>query len=307
MWPARRRVFPLTLVFLAGMTSACIELDVVSPITRQSGELTEALRPLPKALIEKASHAVEDSLRPVLDSTVASLLSAVDSQFLALEHSLGKFVAGDLRDSVSVFLDASLARLRQSVEGSLDAWVATLATSARGRLLPLVDEELSPRLAGAADSAISRAAGALADRLDRGGDLRAALVALAEAVVDTALVTIAQNDQPTPWWLWALGIGFGLIVLAAVGIFILRLVRALKRREESLRLVTLAVKESGDPAIRDRVKQLAMQEGVEGWLNAYLRENRLLMDNGTRELQAALMARGARPAEPAAIEDNGGT
>ncbi|MGH7675457.1 MAG: hypothetical protein ACREMV_09310 [Gemmatimonadales bacterium] len=264
----------LTAIIAASVACGCAPKQV----GRDAGEivtvawdksrdtLTAAARQLAGAATGGLARGVRDSLRPGLDSTLAGL-----------EHSLAAFVATALSDSLSQLLSRNVALLRDAGGAGLQAWARSLAASVR--------TDLTPALGTATETVVSRAMDALAQNL-AGPRLRAAVASLADSVVTQALATIGRESQrPStrlPWWVWALAIGFGLAVLSLIGLFIVG-VKRLRERETSLRLMALAVREQGDPAVKSRVKELAIEHGVEPSLHAFLRDQRLLLPEGPRE------------------------
>ncbi len=270
-WPparGRRRLLLLASLIAASVAWGCAPKQVgrdagtaVTEAWNQSRDtVTSAARQVVGAAMGELRQTARDSLQPALDSTLKRL-----------EDSLAAFVAKNLSDSLSRLLNRNVAVLSASMNAAVGAWVERLSASVR--------TDLGPELGRAAETAATRAASALATSL--GGDsLRRAVVTLADSVVTQAIAAIGRESRRQtsrlPWWAWAAVIGFGLAVLALVGLFVVN-VKRIHQREASLRLVTLAVQERGDLAVKSRVKELATQHGVEPWLNAFLREQRLLM------------------------------
>jgi len=97
-------------------------------------------------------------------------------------------------------------------------------------------------------------------------------------VVRQAIVAISkQTQRTTPWWVWAGASLVALSLVVGIGRFLLLWHRQYHARDEALRLLGRAIQEHGDPALAGRVKQLALQRGVEPWLHEYVDQQRLLV------------------------------
>lgn len=268
-----------------GATAGCSSIGsgVADGLHQERGKLAEVADTAGGAAVRGAGRSFADSVRPELlaaidsaghrlrDSLVVRTLDELEGRALRMEDSLAAFVAGRGNEAVRTLVTGSLDEARGSIDASVARWMATLSAS--------VDSQLRLAVAAAAAEAAGRALDSMGARLDSSRSLGLAVEELGGRVVQRAIDVIRENtERDTPWWVWA---GGGLVVLAllaGIGRFVLGLVAESRRREASLRIVARAIQERGATDVADRVRGLATQQGMEGWLNRFLEERRLLVE-----------------------------
>ena len=282
--PITAPVAPLGIV-LAGLLTACAAIGskAVEGINARRDTLASAVRPAAKAFVAEAGKTFEDSVKDRLirttgqvgdrlEETLKHVSDSLEHRVRRIEDSLAWFVGNPAKDAFGKLLTANLDLLRGSLRKSVKLWAADLS-SALDSLLPGVTANLAER-------ATDRATAALARNVDTTGALGRALVGLGDRVVRQAIEAIRDETSKkgkTPWWVWAAVAVVSLLVISAVGTFILALRRAAKRDQTSLRLMAQAIQERGDKSLARRVKTLAAEHGVEPDLHQFLERNRLLV------------------------------
>ena len=95
--PSHRPSFLMLLIVVVLTVPACSSKDRVGAITHDLRQVVDSLelytRKIPRSLIGEASHAIEASLRPVLNSTVDSLLAIVQVRLDSIESDLPRWDA----------------------------------------------------------------------------------------------------------------------------------------------------------------------------------------------------------------------
>ena len=256
--------------------------DFITALVASTDTLAqEVVRPMTRAAVDEAGITLEETVAPRLGRIVDSLAQnvepivarimggATDSVELLVSHltdSLTHFIRDDVNAALSTILSENMPIVRDSIDRALVRWIETLAQSA--------DSFLRPTLAKTADSALAQ----LAVSFDTSGAVGKALLTLTASVVDRAIAQL-QPGENTPAWVWVLFAALGLVVISIVGRFIIALKQALRERDESLKVVSLAIKQhKDDVGLAEEVKTLALQRGVESSLHRFLEEERLLVN-----------------------------
>lgn len=285
----KRVVVSIVLITVALIHLSCKSLGrkAVEGISERRDTLAAAVRPAARAAVEEMGGAFRDSVRPKLEDAVAgigqtarpiadslldSLLDSLETRVERLQDSLEVFVAGEASDAVKELLRKNMHALSVLGDSAIAQWTATLAAR--------LDSPLAAAAGRATSSMTGQALDTVGARLDSTRNLSAAVESLGARVVRQAIGVIAEETRrKPPWWVWAGVIAFGLVVVSLVGRFVLALVRENRRRETSLRVVARAIQERGEHDVVERVKGLASEQGVEGWLHDFLRERRLLLED----------------------------
>jgi hypothetical protein len=282
--PIRAPGARLSIVF-AGLLTACAALGskAIEGVNARRDTLASAVRPAAKAFVAEAGKAFEDSVKERLvrttgavgdrlEETLRHASDSLEHRIRRIEDSLAWFVGNPAKDAVGSLMTPNLDLLRASLRKSLGIWVNDLS-HAVDSLLPEVTANLTER-------ATNRATAALARNVDTTGALGRAVVGLGDRVVRQAIEAIRDESNKkgkTPWWVWATVAVVGVLVICAVGTFILALRRAAKRDQTSLRLMAQAIQERGDKTLARRVSSLAAEHGVEPQLHQFLKQHRLLV------------------------------
>ena len=262
---------------------AAIGSKAVEGVNARRDTLASAIRPAAKAFVTEAGKAFEDSVKERLvrttgavgdrlEETLRHASDSLEHRIRRIEDSLAWFVGNPAKDAVGSLMTPNLDLLRASLRKSLGIWVSDLS-HALDSLLPEVTANLTER-------ATNRATAALARNVDTTGALGLALVRLGDRVVRQAVEAIrdeSNKTDKTPWWVWATVAVVGVLVICAVGTFILALRRAARRDQTSLRLMARAIQERGDKTLARRVETLAVEHGVESDLHKFLERHRLLV------------------------------
>ena len=275
---------PLRVV-LTGLLTGCsaIGSKVVDGVNARRDTLASAIRPAAKAFVAEAGRTFDDSVKDRLvratgeigdrlERTLQHVSDSLERRVRRIEDSLAWFVGNPARDAVSNLLTPNLDLVRESLRKSVRIWVSDFSHTLDS-LLPAVTANLAER-------ATTRATATLARDVDSSGALGRAVVGLGDRVVRQAIEAIRDETHKkgkTPWWVWAGVAIIAVLVICAVGTFILALRRAAKRDETSLRLMAQAIQEKGDKTLARRVRTLAAQHGVEPDLHKFLERNRLLV------------------------------
>ena len=238
---------------------------VADGLSDRRAQLAESARPVARAAVKEAGRAFTVSVRPRFEvavkrlsasarTAVGLLLDAVQGHVVRLGDSL----TGAGRRAVVEYL----AIARDSGAAAVDLWASHVTS--------LAERRLTVALASALDS--------LGSGLEPRGPVGGAVVRLGDRVVRQAIVAISEQTQrTTPWWVWAGASLVALSLVAGIGRFLLLWHRQYHARDEALRLLGRAIQEHDDPALAGRVKQLALQRGVEPWLHEYVDQQRLLV------------------------------
>jgi hypothetical protein len=231
------------------------------------------LVPLRDSIFAIAGRTYDDSLRPRLETTLASVLDTIENRTARLEDTLAVFVEGRLNEALRTLLDSNMNALRDSGRSSVTIWSTELSRSVRRDLLPLVGE--------AADMAAGRAL----DRLNASlsGPLRETLLQLVVDAADSLKEKAGEAVEEQRGFLESLfdkiglvgGLLIGGLLLLVVGALVVVLINARNSRR-ALQAVTSVVRDRGSGDLRDAIKDEASDRGVERWLNKYLSKQNLL-------------------------------
>jgi hypothetical protein len=223
----------------------------------------EAIRAITDSTTASLSLGVQRELTPLLNGAVEQLTVEGQGLLRSTRDTLAASIEGQLSAALRTLLQANIQAAGEESRGQIQLLTAQLGTDLERSIFPA----LSFAVGQAVDTAMVRLATAA------GGSLRVAVDTIVGSAVRTGLDQARTQGEPI--WRRIL-LGSALVALTLMGIAIFWLWRDRRRRGEALFAVAQAINDAGAKDVKASVKRQARDQRIEGYLNTFLEENRLL-------------------------------
>lgn len=202
--------------------------------------------------------------RSTADTTAALLLARGGTALTGLNGQANAAIRGSLNEAIQQLVRDNLRLAGREGSADVDALSRALAAN-------------MPRLDSAVALTAANVTGAATDRLasQLNGTLRTALLGATRDIAREATKAALEQADRTSRTSWVAMVAIGLSVATILAILALaasRFYQQHKRTRAALDVVTQAVRDAGDPRLKEEIKARATSREVEPWLHGFLQE-----------------------------------
>ncbi|MFL5538111.1 MAG: hypothetical protein ACJ8J0_03930 [Longimicrobiaceae bacterium] len=218
--------------------------------------------------VQGTVHTALLDVQGTADTTTARLIARGGAAFTDLNGQASAALRGSLNEAIQQLVRDNLRTAGR--EGSADVDVLSRAIAANmAVLLPHLDSAAALAAGNVTDAASEH----LANQLNT--TLRTSLLDATREIARTATKAALEQADRTSRTSWVAKVAIGLSVATILAILVLAAAyffRQHKRTRAALDVVTQAVRDSGDPRLKEEIKARAASREVEPFLHDFLQE-----------------------------------